>query len=87
MVCSMSKDDFDNRVKSILAQEFSAVIDVGLLSEETLMPVITRMRTSLHEAFAAMSVAEAEFHLQMLRDQCRETADSIVAMADSGYWN
>jgi len=87
MFCSMSMDDFDNRVKTILAQEFSGVIDVGLLSEETLMPVITRMRTSLQQAFAAMSVAEVEFHLQMLRDQCRETADSIVAMADSGYWN
>ena len=87
MFCTMSVEDFDKRVKTILAQEFIGILDLGLLSEETLLPVVAGMRTSLRDAFPAMSVAEAEFHLQVLRDQCRETASSIVAMADSGYWN
>lgn len=87
MFCTMSLEDFDQKVKTILAQEFVDILDLGLLSEETLLPVVTGMRGSLREAFPSMSASEAEFHLQLLRDQCRDTANSIVAMADSGYWN
>lgn len=87
MLCTMSLDDFDKRVKTILAEEFIGMLDLGILSEESLLPVVTGMRNSLRNAFPTMSVAEAEFHLELLRDQCRETANSIVAMADSGYWN
>jgi len=87
MFGTMSLEDFDQKVKSILAQEFVDILDLGLLSEEALLPVVTGMRGSLREAFPTMSGAEAEFHLQLLRDQCRDTANSIVALADSGYWN
>jgi hypothetical protein len=87
MFCAMSLEDFDHRVKTILAQEFVGVLELGLLSEDALLPVVAGMRRSLRDAFPNMSVAEAEFHLQFLQDQCRETANSIVALADSGYWN
>jgi hypothetical protein len=87
MVGTMSVEDFDQRVKTILIQEFVGVLELGLLSEEALLPVVAGMRSSLCDAFSGMSVAEAEHHLQVLRDQCRETAHSIVALADSGYWN
>lgn len=87
MICTMSVEDFDQRVKTILVQEFVGVLELGLLSEESLLPVVAGMRSSLRDAFPAMSAAEAEFHLQVLRDQCRETANSIVALADSEYWN
>jgi hypothetical protein len=87
MFCTMSVDDFDQRVKSILVQEFVGVLELGLLSEEALLPVVAGMRSSLCDAFPTMSVAEAEYQLQALRDQCRETANSIVTLADSGYWN
>ena len=87
MFGTMSVEDFDQRVKSILVQEFVGVLELGLLSEEALLPVVSGMRNSLCEAFFSMSTAEAEFHLQAPRDQCREAACSIVALADSGYWN
>ena len=87
MFDTMSVEDFDQRVKSILVQEFVGVLEMGLLSEEALLPVVSGMRNSLCEAFFSMSTAEAEFHLQGLRDQCREAANSIVALADSGFWN
>ena len=87
MCCTMSVEDFDERVKSILVQEFVGVLELGLLSEEALLPVVAGMRTSLCEAFPTMSVGEAEFHLQALRDQCRETASSIFTLADAEYWN
>jgi hypothetical protein len=87
MYCTMSVEDFDQRVKSILVQEFIGVLELGLLSEEALLPVVAGMRSSLCEAFPTMSMPEAEFHLQALRDQCRETASSIVALLDAGYWN
>lgn len=87
MFARMSVDDFDQRVKSILVQEFLGILEMGLLSEAALLPVVSGMRNSMCEAFLSMSSAEAEFHLQALRDQCRETANSIVALADSGFWN
>lgn len=87
MFCTMSLEDFDKRVKTILAEEFIGILDLGILAEESLLPVVAGMRNSLRDAFPEMSVAEAEFHLQLLRDQCRETANSIVERADSGYWN
>lgn len=87
MICTMSVEDFDQRVKTIMIQEFVGVLELGLLSEESLMPVFAGMRSSLCEAFPSMSAAEAELHLQALRDQCRETVNSIVALADSKYWN
>jgi hypothetical protein len=87
MFCTMSQEDFDQRVKTILAREFDEVLDLGLLSEEALLPVITNMRRNLNEAFANMSVAEAERHLQHLQHECRETASHIVALADARLWN
>ena len=87
MFDTMSVEDFDQRVKTILEQEFVSVLELGLLTEEALLPVVLGMRSSLCDAFSSLSLAEAEFHLQALRDQCRETASSIVALADSGYWN
>ena len=87
MICTMSAEDFDQRVKTIMIQEFVGVLEMGLLSEESLLPVVAGMRSSLCDAFPAMSAAEAEFHLQALRDQCRDTANSIVALADSESWN
>jgi hypothetical protein len=87
MFCTMSVEDFDQRVKTILVQEFVGVLEMGLLSEESLLPVVAGMRNSLCDAFPTMSVAEAEFQLQVLRDQCKETANKIVALSDSGHWN
>ncbi len=87
MFGTMSVEDFDQRVKTILIREFVGVLELGILSEETLLPVVAGMRSSLCNAFPKMSVAEAEFQLQLLQDQCRETANSIVALADSGHWN
>jgi hypothetical protein len=83
----MSQEDFDHRVKTILAREFDDILDLGLLSEEALRPVITNMRRNLSEAFPNMSVAEAERHLQHLEQECRETASRIVALADARLWN
>lgn len=87
MFGTMSVEDFDQRVKTILIQEFVGVLELGILSEEALLPVVAGMRSSLCDAFPKMSVAEAEFQLRLLQDQCRETANSIVALADSGHWN
>lgn len=87
MFGTMSVEDFDQRVKTILIQEFVGVLELGILSEEALLPVVAGMRSSLCDAFPKMSVAEAEFQLQLLQDQCRETANRIVALADSGHWN
>lgn len=87
MFSTMSVEDFDQRVKSILVQEFVGVLEMGLLSEEALLPVVAGMRSSLCDAFPSMSVAEAEFHLQVLRDQCKETANRIVSLSDSEHWN
>jgi hypothetical protein len=87
MFCAMSMEDFDQRVKTILIQEFVNVLEMGLLSEDALLPVAAGMRTSLCDAFPTMSVAEAEFHLQVLRDECRETASKIVSLSDSVHWN
>lgn len=87
MICTMSVEDFDHRVKTILVQEFVGVLELGLLSEDALLPVVAGMRRTLRDAFPGMSVAEAEFHLQLLQDQCRDTANSIVALAESEHWN
>ena len=87
MFCTMSPKDFDQRVKTILVEEFVGVLEMGLLSEESLLPVVAGMRSSLNEAFPGMSKAEAEFHLQQLQDQCRDTANSIVSLADAESWN
>jgi len=80
-------EDFDQKVKSILVHEFVGVLEMGLLSEEALLPVVAGMRNSLCNAFPNMSVAEAEFQLQTLRDQCKETVSRLVALSDSQHWN
>jgi hypothetical protein len=87
MFSTMSVEDFDQRVKTILVQEFVGVLEMGLLSEEALLPVVAGMRNSLCDAFPTMSAAEAEFQLQVLRDQCKETANRIVAICDTHHWN
>ncbi|MEJ2007609.1 MAG: hypothetical protein P8Z30_05520 [Acidobacteriota bacterium] len=83
----MSVEDFDRAVMRILEQEFVGVLDMGLLPEEALLPVVAGMRCSLCKAFPGMSAREIRFHLQSLRQECRDTANSIYALADAGYWN
>lgn len=87
MSCEMSLYDFDQAVKLILDQEFVGVLEMGLVSEEALFPVMTGMRTSLRQAFSAMSPMEAELHLQQLRQECRATAESIFAISESTFWH
>lgn len=87
MFCTMSARDFDNRVKNILDEEFTGILCLGILTEESLFPVVAQMQHSLRGAFPEMSMAESEFHLQLLRDQCRKTANSIVATTCSTYQN
>lgn len=87
MSCGMSLYDFDRAVKMILDQEFVGVLEMGLVSEESLFPVIAGMRSSLRNAFPTMSIAEAELYLQRLQQECRETANSIFAVAEDVYWN
>lgn len=83
----ISLEEFDRAVELIVDQEFVGVLDMGLVSEETLFPLVAGMCSALHEAFPAMSGAEAEFHLRQLRRECRETANSIIALAETEYWN
>ena len=87
MPCEMSLNDFDQAVKMILDQEFVGVLEMGLVSEKALFPVMVGMRSSLREAFPAMSGTEAELRLQQLQQECRDTANSIFALADSVYWH
>jgi hypothetical protein len=87
MSCDMSLHDFDQAVKMILDQEFVGVLEMGLVSEADLFPVMVGMRNSLRQAFTAMSGAQAELHLQQLQQECRDTANSIFALAESAYWN
>ncbi len=87
MSCHMSLYDFDRAVKMILNQEFVGVLEMGLVSEEALFPVMAGMRISLRRAFPAMSETEAELRLQQLQEECRDTADSIFAIAEAVRWN
>lgn len=87
MFPAMSLSDFDREVKTILVREFEGVLELGLLSEETLIPVVAGIRTSLREAFPAMSPHEVEYHLMHLREQCREMAYSIFSLTYTNYWN
>lgn len=87
MAFEMSLDDFDQEVKMILDQEFLSVLEMGLVSEETLFPVVTGMRSSLRQAFPTMSRMEVEMYLLQLRQECRDTADSILALADITHWH
>jgi hypothetical protein len=87
MFCARSVDDFDRQVKTILVQEFVGVVELGLLTEESLLPVIAGMRCSLREAYPAMSAAEVEIHLRHLQDQCREVAYRIFDLAYTTYWS
>lgn len=87
MTSGMSVHEFDRAVKSILDQAFGGVLELGLVSEEALFSVMTGMRNSLRKAFPAMSGSEAELHLLQLREQCRDTVDSIFAVAETVYWN
>lgn len=87
MASAMSVEDFDQAVNSILEQEFTDVLEMGLLPVEALLRVIAGMRCSLCKAFPTMSVTEAQTSLQVLRNECRDTANSIVDLADAGYWN
>lgn len=87
MACEMSMYDFDQAVKMILNQEFVGVLEMGLVSEEALLPVVAGMRHSLRKAFPTMSKAEAELHLHQLQQECRDTADSLFAVAEGMYWN
>lgn len=87
MFCGGSVDDFDRKVNTILAREFKTVLEIGLLSEDALLPVVSEMRSSLREAFPNMSILEAEAHLRRLQDQCREIAHRIFDVAYTKYWN
>lgn len=87
MVSAMSVEDFDRAVKSILEQEFTDVLAMGLLPAEPLLWVTAGMRCSLCKAFPTMSATEVQSSLQVLRNECRDTANSLVDLADSGYWN
>ena len=87
MSCEMSLYDFDQAVKMILDQEFVSVLEMGIISEADLFPVMVGMRSSLRQAFAAMSQAEVELHLEQLQQECRDTANSIFALAESVYCN
>lgn len=87
MSCQMSLNDFDRAVKMILNQEFVGVLEMGLVSEEALFPVMAGMRISLRKAFPAMSETEAELRLEQLQQECRDTADSLFAIAESVRWN
>ena len=83
----MSVHQFDQAVKTILNQEFVGVLEMGLVPGEALFPFMIGMRNSLREAFPAMSVVEAEMRLQQLQQECRDTADSLFALAEGVYWN
>lgn len=87
MPCEMSLHDFDQAVKMILNQELAGVLETGLVTEETLFPVMAGMRHSLRKAFPSMSKTEAELRLQQLQQECRDTADSIFAVAEDMYEN
>ncbi len=87
MFCGKSVEAFDQKVQSILVKEFKAVLEMGLLSEEALLPVVVEMRNSLREAFPEMSPKEAEIHLRQLQDQCREIAYRIFDVTYTTYWN
>ncbi|MEJ2007615.1 MAG: hypothetical protein P8Z30_05550 [Acidobacteriota bacterium] len=87
MLCARSLDDFDRKVNTILEREFKTVVEIGLLTEEALRPVVARMRSSLREAYPAMSAAEVDIHLQRLQDQCREIAYRIFDLSYTKYWN
>lgn len=87
MVCAMSVEEFDRAVMKILEQEFVGVLEMGLLPQEALLRVVAGMRCSLCEAFPDMSEPEAHLHLQSLRQECRDTANSIYQLADAGYWS
>jgi hypothetical protein len=87
MSCDMSLYEFDQAVKGILDQEFVGVVEMGLVPEEALFPVMAGMRISLRNAFPEMSRTEVELHLRQLQQECRDTAESIFARAEAVYWN
>jgi|YelNatPaOPRAMG01_1025707.scaffolds.fasta_scaffold27895_2 hypothetical protein len=87
MFPAMSLSDFDREVKTILVREFEGILDLGLMSEEALIPVVAGIRSSLREAFPSMSPKDVEFHLKQLQDQCRDTAYSIFHLAYTDHWN
>lgn len=87
MLCVKSVDDFDSKVLRILVQEFRTILEIGLLSEESLIPVVSQMRNSLREAYPAMSMSEVDFHLDRLQQQCREIAYRIFDRTYTTYWN
>lgn len=87
MLCAKSVDDFDRKVNTILQREFQTILEMGLLSEEALLPAVECVRSSLREAFPVMSSAEVDYHLKHLQTQCREIAYRIFDVAYTTYWN
>lgn len=87
MLRTKSVDDFDRKVNTILQREFRTILEMGLLPEEALLPAVECVRSSLREAYPAMSSAEVDFHLKHLQNQCRETAYRIFNVAYTTYWN
>lgn len=87
MFCAKSMEAFDQEVTSILVREFKTVLEMGLLTEDALLPVVLEMRNSLREAFPEMSPKQAEAHLRLLQDQCREIAYRIFDVTYTTYWN
>lgn len=87
MLRAKSMEDFDRKVITILEREFKTVVEIGLLTEESLLPVVSEMRNSLREAYPAMSASEVEVHLGRLQEQCREIAYRIFNVAYTKYWN
>lgn len=86
MSCSMLKDDFDKAVKRIADQEFRSVMEMGLLNQETVTPIAQKMADSIREHFPDMTAQETEYHLRLLRKECRKTADRILKMAEETGW-
>lgn len=86
MSLHMRKDDFDRAVKSIVDQEFRDVMEMGLLIQEDITPAAQGMVSAIHKDFPNMTAQETEYHLRMLREECRKTADKIIKKAEETGW-
>lgn len=79
MHCDMSCEDFGPAAKRVVELESRCVMAKGLLKPAILSPIVQKIWGAFHEHFQDMTAQKTEYHLRLLREECRKTASRTFA--------